>query len=121
MSCQPSNAKNPTAREPCVGSSVERIRQAIADIDFVCSGTLSTRWKVCGKPNCRCAADPGKRHGPYHEWSRRLNGRLRHSVISEEQAAGVALAIKNHDRILALLKRWEAETTRSLRIETDTK
>mgnify|MGYP003547169378 CR=1 FL=1 len=38
------------------------IRRALAELDYLCSGTLSTRMKVCGKPSCRCAQDPLARH-----------------------------------------------------------
>ena len=37
---------------------IERIHRELATMDLACSGTLSTRMKRCGKPNCRCATDP---------------------------------------------------------------
>jgi hypothetical protein len=45
------------------------------------------------------------------EWNRLLNGRLVHSVISEEQTELVDLAIENQRQIKQLLLLWEAETT----------
>jgi hypothetical protein len=89
----------------------KRIRQTIDAMDLVSSGTLLTRTKVCGRPNCRCAVDSSARHGPYYEWNRLLDGRLVHSVISDEQAELVALAIENQRQIKQLLQLWEAETT----------
>jgi hypothetical protein len=83
-------------------------------MDFVVSGTLHTRTKVCGRPNCRCAHDPEARHGPYHEWSRRLGGRLVHSVVAPEKAAEIGQAIKNYREIQTLLADWEAESTKEL-------
>ncbi len=88
-----------------------RIRRAIDAMDLVSSGTLLTRTKVCGRPTCRCAYDSSARHGPYYEWNRLKDGRLVHSVISEEQAELVALAIENQRQIKRLLLLWEAETT----------
>jgi hypothetical protein len=79
-------------------------------MDLVCSGTLLERLKTCGKPNCRCAKDPEARHGPYHEWSRREDGRLAHSSVSPEQAKQLRQAISNYRKIQDLLKRWERET-----------
>lgn len=80
-------------------------------MDYVSSGTLHTRTKVCGRKGSRCATDPQARHGPYYEWSRRIAGRLVHSVLSEEQAELVAEAIANYHEILRLLTVWEARTT----------
>ncbi len=79
-------------------------------MDFVASGTLHSRTKVCGKTNCKCATDPEARHGPYHEWSRRIDGKLRHSVVSSSQAELLRRAIANHREILALLHLWKDKT-----------
>ena len=91
---------------------IARIRKRIHAIDYVCSGTLMHRTKCCGKPSCRCARDVAERHGPYHEWSRRQEGRLLHSVLPAHQAALVEHAIANYRKILRLLCAWEAETAR---------
>jgi len=90
------------------------LRQAIAALDFVASGTLHVRTKVCGRPNCKCATDPEARHGPYHEWSRRQDGRLVHRVIPEALALQVQQALDNHRRIRELLTQWEQETVKEL-------
>ncbi len=29
-------------------------------------GSFFEQLRKCGKPNCACHRDPGKRHGPYH-------------------------------------------------------
>lgn len=88
----------------------QKFRQKIARMDFVASGTLHVRTKVCGRKNCKCAADPDERHGPYHEWSRRKDGRLRHKIVTPEQALLIKQAISNHREILTLLAQWEDET-----------
>jgi hypothetical protein len=38
-------------------------------------GTLTVRAYACGKPACRCHADPPALHGPYTEWTRKINGK----------------------------------------------
>ena len=38
-------------------------------MEYLSSGTLLKRMKVCGNPRCHCASDPAARHGPYFEWS----------------------------------------------------
>lgn len=88
-----------------------RLRRRISAMDYACSGTLHSRTKVCGQPACRCAHDPDARHGPYHEWSRRQEGHLVHSVLGPEQAALVERAIANRREIDRLLTIWEEEST----------
>ena len=92
----------------------KELRRAIDAIDFAASGTLHSRTKVCGRPNCRCAKDPAARHGPYHEWSRRKGGRLVHSIVTDEQASYLMQAIKNYRKILNLLVLWESETAQEV-------
>ena len=66
------------------------------------------------KANCRCAHDPSARHGPYYEWSRYRDGRLRHTLLSPQQAENMALAIKNYRRILKLLASWSHKSAHAL-------
>jgi len=86
------------------------LREAIDALDYLASGTLLTRTKVCGRANCRCAVDPAARHGPYYEWTRRSEGHLVHYVVSPEQAQLIKVAIDNHREVQRLLAAWERET-----------
>ena len=91
-----------------------KLRQQINKLDYVVSGTLHTRTKTCGRSYCRCREDPEARHGPYFEWSRRQDGKLVHSIVSEQQAKQLEQAINNHRKILALLKAWERESAQAI-------
>jgi len=46
---------------------IASIRAVLNAMEYLCSGTLLRRTKVCGKPSCRCAQDRSARHGPYYE------------------------------------------------------
>ncbi len=94
---------------------IGHIQTQIARFDFVCSGTLLTRTKVCGKPSCRCATDPEARHGPYYEWSRREEGRLVHSIVSSSEARVLGRAIRNYRAILRLLRNWQDQSVKAIR------
>jgi hypothetical protein len=91
---------------------IEEIRERIAEMDLVSSGTLLTRKKTCGKKSCRCSVDVEARHGPYNEWNRRKGGRLVHMTISDEQAKQAARAIASYREVQRLLTLWEHETVR---------
>ncbi len=89
---------------------IARIREALSEIDYLCSGTLLQRTKVCGKPGCRCAQDPSARHGPYFEWGHMKGGKLVHRTVSPEQATILQQAIANHRKAKKLMQAWEDET-----------
>lgn len=91
-------------------SKTVEIRKAIGALDYVASGTLHTRMKSCGRPNCRCAKDPNSLHGPYYEWNRWIDGKLVHRIISPEQAQIVTRALENLKEVKRLLSLWEHET-----------
>jgi hypothetical protein len=91
---------------------IEKIREQIMALEHLCTGSLVSRTKLCGKPTCRCATDPSARHGPYFEWSRLEKGRMVHRVLTREQAALIRRAIAAHRTIRLLLRRWERETLR---------
>lgn len=103
------NADNKPSRKRIRVRSQE-LRRLIGRMDFVASGTIHVRTKVCGRKNCKCATDPAQRHGPYHEWTRSKDGTFQHRVVTPEQAKLLHRAIANHREIQALLARWEDES-----------
>jgi len=100
--------RKPSARQ--LRQKTAEIRRQIDAMDYACSGTLHSRTRACGKANCRCADGPDAWHGPYHDWTRRKDGRLAHAALSPEQAALVRRGITNRRRIERLLALWEDET-----------
>lgn len=62
-----------------------RIAQRLSELGFVLPGSLATRMARCGKPNCRCHADPPALHGPYNSWTRKVNNKTVTRVLTDEQ------------------------------------
>ena len=58
----------------------------LTDIGFISPGSLVVRETSCGKQGCRCQADPPRRHGPYHQWSRAVAGKTVSRRLTEPQA-----------------------------------
>jgi hypothetical protein len=85
-------------------------------MQYLSSGTLLKRTKVCGNPRCHCATDPAERHGPYYEWSHMKAGKLRHHTLTPEQAGLMRLAIANHRKVKQLLRAWEVQTQRLIEL-----
>lgn len=91
-------------------SRIAEIRHRIGQFKLICSGTLLERRKVCGKPNCRCAYDPAAAHGPYYEWKRREQNRLRHRIVTADEARRIRRAQDHYQQLLGLLANWEDES-----------
>jgi hypothetical protein len=95
-----------------IQEKIAEIQRALTAMQYLSSGTLLKRTKVCGNPRCHCATDPASRHGPYYEWSHLKAGKLRHRTLSPDQAELMSLAIANHRKVKKLLRAWEVQTQR---------
>ena len=58
----------------------------LADLGFIRSGSLAPRFNYCGKPNCRCHADPPQPHGPYFQWTAKVDRQTVNRRLSARQA-----------------------------------
>ncbi|MGH8931125.1 MAG: DUF6788 family protein [Egibacteraceae bacterium] len=63
------------------------IAQALSQIGFVLPGSVQVRSTRCGKPGCRCHADPSQPHGPYIVWTRKVADKTVTKVLTETQLA----------------------------------
>ena len=68
----------------------ERRYQEIADqlpgIGIISSGSVTRRSTRCGTASCRCHADPPRLHGPYEQWTTKVNGKTVTRRLSPEEA-----------------------------------
>lgn len=99
-----------------VRENIAAIHRALAELEYLCSGSLSKRTKLCSNPRCRCRIDPAERHGPYYEWAFLEAGKTRHRMLSPKRAALMRLAIANHRKVKKLLKAWEIQTVRLIEL-----
>lgn len=85
-----------------------RITELLGSIGFALPGTVLERRMRCGKPGCRCAADPPQLHGPYHQWTRKVDGRTETRRLSAAQMARYGAWFENARRLRALTSELEA-------------
>jgi len=74
---------------------------------FALPGTLADRMTRCGHPGCRCHADPPRLHGPYHQWTRKKNGKTSTRILTDGQLAGYRPRFGNHRRLRELITELE--------------
>ena len=67
-----------TSPEQRFASYERRYRQLaaqLADIGMISAGSLTRRYTRCTSPGCKCRADPPQPHGPYWQWTRKIDGK----------------------------------------------
>jgi len=97
---------------------IAQLRDELAQVDYICAGTLQHRTRICGKPGCRCAHDPAARHGPYYEWGRLEQGRLVHSKLSRDEARRFIHAMRQYRRLKRLLSKWQQVSVQAMLAES---
>ena len=80
-----------------------KIAAQLAAAGFALPGTLTVRSYACGKPNCRCHANPPRLHGPYAEWTRKVGGKTITRRLTEAELADWQPLFDNAKKIRALL------------------
>ena len=91
----------------------EDIARRLGEAGFALPGTYLQYSHVCGNPNCRCGADPPHPHGPYHRWTRKIDGKTATQRLSPEQVRLYGPWFEEAQRLRALLSELE---TLSLRV-----
>jgi hypothetical protein len=97
-------------------AELDRLKAQIAAVGFVCSGSVVRRFMPCGKPGCRCQADPPKLHGPYWQYSHKVAGKTITRRLTPEQARLYQQWIANRRRIDQLLARMEQLSSQAAEI-----
>jgi len=81
----------------------DRIAAELAAAGLALPGTLTVRAYACGKPGCRCHADPPRLHGPYAEWTRKIGGKTITRRLTETELADYQPLFDNAKKLRALL------------------
>ena len=88
---------------PAQQAARNRIAAELAATGFALPGTLTIRAYACGKPNCRCHADPPRLHGPYAEWTRKIDGKTVTRRLTQAELTAWQPLFDNAKKIRALL------------------
>lgn len=74
----------------------------IADIGYIAAGTITHRHTRCANPNCRCHADPPQMHGPYWQWTAKVDGKTVTRRLTQPEAELYQQWIDNDRRLRAI-------------------
>jgi hypothetical protein len=88
---------------PAQRAARDKIAAELARAGYALPGTLTVRAYACGKPNCRCHAEPPRLHGPYAEWTRKIDGKTVTRRLTPAQLAKYQPLFDNAKKLRALL------------------
>ncbi|MGH9298183.1 MAG: DUF6788 family protein [Acidimicrobiales bacterium] len=88
----------------------EDLAGQIADVarsGLALPGTVTSRLTRCGRPGCRCGADPPRPHGPYWSWTRKIDNKTVTRYLSEEIHAEYGSWFENAKKLRQLVTELE--------------
>lgn len=62
------------------------LAEQLAGIGLISSGSVTRRYTYCATTGCRCHADPAQPHGPYYQWTTKVNGKTVTRRLSAPEA-----------------------------------
>ena len=93
-----------------VRAQAQRFRQTrreLLQLEYFVKGTVLKRMMKCGRPQCACHHDPSKRHGPYFQWTYKVNGKTVNVKLTAESAPLYKAATKQQRKLKTVLAKLE--------------
>jgi hypothetical protein len=101
--------------EPSAATTLGQLAAELADTAGpALPGTLTVRSYACGKRRCRCHASPPQLHGPYAEWTRKIEGKTITRRLTPEQLAAWQPLFDNARKMRDLLARIQDLTLQTV-------
>jgi hypothetical protein len=91
----------------------------LTELGFIRSGSLAPRYNYCGKPTCRCHAEPPQPHGPYFQWTAKINGKTVNRRLSTREAELYQTWIDNDRRLRAIIDQLREIATNATELILD--
>jgi len=89
------------------------IAEQLATIGLIRSGTVTRRYTRCGTATCRCHGDPPQPHGPYYQWTAKVDGKTVTRRLNEAEAKLYEEWIANDRRLRRLLQQMRQVATKA--------
>ena len=96
-------SRSTAARLAAYQARYRELAERVADVGFISAGSITRRYTRCGTPGCRCHADPPQAHGPYYQWTTKVDGKTVTRRLTETEAAHYREWIANDRRLRALI------------------
>jgi hypothetical protein len=84
----------------------------LAQVGFICGGSLAEIYTCCRNPNCRCS-DPASRHGPYWQLTWKEAGKTVSRRLSSEEADLYRVWIANRHQLEAAIAEMHGVSRRA--------
>jgi hypothetical protein len=88
----------------------------LAEIGMISAGTLTRRYTRCTSPGCKCRAEPPQPHGPYWQWTRKIDGKTVTRRLTPDQAKLYREWINNDRRLRRIIDQMRTVAAKAAEI-----
>ena len=85
----------------------QRLREQLAKTGHICTGSITTVYRKCGKPYCYCAKDENAVHGPYNVWTRKVKGKTVTRNLTDVQAELCRECVRNLRQLEGIIEKMK--------------
>jgi hypothetical protein len=89
----------------------------LSGIGLIHSGSVTRRYTRCATPGCKCHADPPQPHGPYYQWTAKVNGKTVTRRISEREAEHYQEWIANDRQLRHLIRQMRQIAAKAVELK----
>ena len=106
-------ARSTATRLAAYQRSYHQLADQIAEIGFIAAGSITKRYTRCGTASCRCHSDPPQPHGPYWQWTAKIDGKTVTRRLTESDARLYQQWIDNDRQLRALIQRMRTTAAKA--------
>jgi hypothetical protein len=89
----------------------------VANIGLIHSGSVTRRHTRCGTPGCKCHADPPQLHGPYYQWTAKVDGKTVTRRLKPDEAKLYQEWINNDRQLQRLIHQMRQIATKAAELK----
>ena len=97
-----------TKRQAAYERRYRALAAKISEVGYISSGTVTQRSTRCGTKTCRCHADPPQLHGPYWQWTAKIDGKTVTRRLTQSEAALYQEWIANDRHLRSLIDKMRS-------------
>lgn len=95
----------------------QNIKSEISNIDIAFSGSITERYMPCGKKGCKCQGQQSELHGPYYQWTAKINGITKTIRLQSSAVNSYKKWIEEGRRLDKLIAKWKEISLERVREE----
>ena len=96
----------PNPLPPRLRARLARCKEELQRIEIALQGSVTERWMPCGKQGCRCQADPPQLHGPYYQWTAKIDGKTKTLRLKPEEIEDFRSWIAQGQHLEECVREW---------------